>query len=133
MQKAHGKGASSLATLLMADFRWMSSGGILRDGSGDIANTLNSLEEMESMVASRVKAAVDGWKLYPIGAGLDSFQGSPVNQNTELSLQRAVIASLTRQFLPAGSFTVQTISVGGTIELYVYIQKTLVFQSTVTL
>lgn len=117
----------------MADLRWMSFGGTLLDGSGDLAVTLSSTEELESMVATRVKAAVDGWKLYTIGAGLETFPGLPVNTNTELSIQRAVTSSLTRQFLSAGSFTVQTLAVGSSIEIYIYLNKTLLLATTVTL
>lgn len=117
----------------MADFRWMSAGGILLDGNGDIATTLNSLEELESMIQTRLKAAVNGWKQYAIGAGLDVFQGQPVNTNTELSIQRAVTSSLIRQFLPSGSFQVQTIAIGSTIEIYVYINKTLITSTSLTL
>jgi hypothetical protein len=117
----------------MPDFRWMSSGGILLDGNGDIATTLNSLEELESMTATRLKAAVDGWKQYAIGAGLEAFQGQPVNTNTELSIQRAVTSALTRQFLPSGSFTVQTLAVGSTVEIYVYLNQTLITSTAITL
>jgi hypothetical protein len=111
----------------------MSSGGILLDGTGDVATTLNSIEELDSMISTRLKAAVNGWKLYAIGAGLDVFPGNPVNNNTELSIQRAVTASLTRQFLPSGSFTVQTLAIGNTIEIYVYVSGTLVTSTSVTL
>ena len=85
------------------------------------------------MITTRLKAAVNGWKLYAIGAGLDIYPGNPVNSNTELSIQRAVTASLTRQFLPSGSFTVQTLAVGNTIEIYVYVNQTLVATDSVTL
>lgn len=111
----------------------MSQGGLLLDGTGDVAVTLNSLEEIESMIATRLKASVKAWKLYAIGAGLDVFQGQPVNSNTELSIQRAVTASLTRQFLPAGSFTVQTVAIGNQIEVYVYINQTLITSTSLTL
>jgi hypothetical protein len=111
----------------------MSSGGILLDGTGDLAVTLSPLEEFNSMVATRLKAAVKGWKLYAIGAGLEVFPGNPVNTNTELSIQRAVTASLTRDFLPSGSFTVQTLAIGDTIEIYVYISKTLVASTSIVL
>jgi hypothetical protein len=80
----------------LMDLRWPSMGGTLVDGNGDLATTLSPLEEMGSMVMTRMKGALDAWKLYPgIGADLDSFRGSPVgiNQDTELSIQRAVTAS----------------------------------------
>ena len=92
------------------DLRWTSQGGVLIDGTGDLAVTLTPQEELETMTATRLKAAVDGWKSYAIGAGLEDFKGSSIgiNQNTELAIQRRVTSSLTNQFLPAGSFTVQT-------------------------
>ncbi|HEV2483978.1 MAG TPA: hypothetical protein VGT08_00430 [Terracidiphilus sp.] len=40
----------------MADFRWTSLGGVLVDGTGDIATTLSAQEELETMVATRLKA-----------------------------------------------------------------------------
>jgi hypothetical protein len=117
----------------MADLRWMSSGGLLLDGTGDIATTLSPLEELNSMVMTRLKAAVNAWKLYSIGAGLEVFPGNPVNANTELSIQRAVTASLTRQFLPSGSFTVQTLAIGNSIEVYVYMGRALVANTSLVL
>ena len=80
----------------MADLRWQSMGGTLLDGNGDLAVTLSPLEERSTMAATRLKAAVNAWKSYPgIGAGLDSYRGNPIGitQDTELSLQRAVIAA----------------------------------------
>ena len=41
----------------MSDLRWTSQGGVLMDGTGDIAITLTSIEELETMVATRLKAA----------------------------------------------------------------------------
>lgn len=66
----------------MADFRWTSLGGVLVDGRGDIATTLSAREELETMVATRLKAAFNGWKLYQIGANLQAFIGSSVGINT---------------------------------------------------
>ena len=117
----------------MADLRWMSFGGLLLDGTGDIATTLSSLEELNSMVMTRLKGAVKAWKLYSVCAGLQVFPGNPVNANTELSIQRAVTASLTRQFLPSGSFTVQTLAIGNTIEVYAYLNNTLVASTSLVL
>ena len=118
----------------MSDLRWTSQGGVLMDGTGDIAITLTSIEELETMVATRLKAAINGWKLYLIGANLDAFIGSSVgiNQNTALAIQRQVIASLTNQLLPAGSFTVQTIVLGNEIQVLVYLGPSLVATQTVT-
>jgi hypothetical protein len=117
----------------MPDFRWQSFGGILLDGSGDIATTLSSAEEISTMISTRLKAAVNGWQLYSIGAGLNLYPGNPVNANTEASIVRAVTSSLTNQFLSSGSFTVQTLAVGNTIEIYVYVGSTLVASTSVTL
>jgi hypothetical protein len=115
------------------DIGWMSQGGMLLDGSGDLRTTANSLEEVTSMIDTRLKAAVDGWKLYNIGAGLEVYPGMPVNNDTELSIQRAVSAALTYQFLPVGSFSLQTIAIGNQIELYVYINNTLITSTTLSL
>jgi hypothetical protein len=52
----------------MVDFRWMSKGGVLLDATGDISFTTTPWECMVAMVNTRLKAAVNGWKLYPIGA-----------------------------------------------------------------
>ena len=85
------------------------------------------------MVMTRLKGAVKAWKLYSVCAGLEVFPGNPVNANTELSIQRAVTTSLTRQFLPSGSFTVQTLAIGNTIEVYVYLNNTLVASTSLAL
>lgn len=119
----------------MADFRWTSQGGTLVDGNGDIATTVSATEELESMAATRIKAAFNSWKLYQIGANLQQFIGSStgINQNTVLSIQRAVTASLTNQFLPAGSFTVQTVVLGKEVQILVYLAGKLLVSQTVTL
>lgn len=58
------------------DLRWTSSGGLLLDGTGNLATTLSSMEELQTMVATRRKAGPRSWKLYTIGAGFDSVIGS---------------------------------------------------------
>jgi hypothetical protein len=118
----------------MADLRWQSYGGVLIDGTGDLALTTSAQEEIETMVATRLKASLNSWKLYSIGAGLDSFEGSPlgINQNTTLAIQRQVNAALTYQLLPAGSFTVSTVVFGNEVEVLVYIGKSLVASTTVS-
>ncbi len=119
----------------MPDFRWTSLGGVLVDGTGDIATTVTTKEEIETMVATRLKAAINGWKLYRIGADLQSFLGSSVgiNQNTVLSIQRQVTASLNNQLLPAGSFSVQTLVLGNTVQVLVYLGSSLIASTTVKL
>ena len=115
------------------DFRWTSMGGVLMDGAGDIGLTETALEELSTMAATRVKAALHGWKLYPIGADLDTYIGSPVgiNQNTELAIQRRVAAALTNQFLPTGSFTVQTVTLGEEVQVLVYLGQSLIVSYSV--
>jgi hypothetical protein len=110
-------------------------GGIMLDGTGDIATTLNAREEVCTMAATRLKAAFRGWKLYSIGADLDSFRGSPVgiNQNTELAIQRQAAASLTNQFLPPGSFSIRTVTFGNEVQVLVYIGQTLAVTTSVIL
>ena len=103
------------------------------DGAGDIALTQSVTEELSTMVATRLKAALNGWKLYPIGASLETFIGSPVgiNQNTELAIQRRVTSALTLQLLPAGSFTVQTVTLGNEVQVLVYLGQSLVASTSV--
>jgi hypothetical protein len=103
-------------------------GGVLMDGAGDLALTSLAIEELSTMVATRLKAAVNGWKLYKIGAGLDSFVGSPVgiNQNTELAIQRRVTSALAYKLLPTGSFIVQTLTLGNEVEVFVYLGQSLI-------
>ncbi len=93
------------------DLRWTSRGGLLLDGTGDLATTLSSMEELQTMVATRFKARPRSWKLYTIGAGFDSVIGSStgINQNTELAIQRRAQASVS-DLLPAGSLNMQTVT-----------------------
>ena len=59
----------------------------------------------EPMVATRLKANPRSWKLYTIGAGLDTMIGSPtgINQNTELAIHRRCLAA-TSDRLPPGRY-----------------------------
>lgn len=57
---------------------------------------------LEDMVRTRLKAAVDGWKLYRIGADLDRMVGQTDPREYEPAIQRLVHSALTRQFLAAG-------------------------------
>lgn len=117
------------------DLRWTSNGGTLIDGNGDLATTSSSQEELESMAATRLKASVNSWKLYKnIGANLSSFEGQPIgiNNNTALAIQRSVTASMTDQFLPAGSFTVQTIVFVNEIQVMLYVGNVLIATTSVS-
>ena len=115
------------------DFRWMSQGGLVLDQTGDISFTASPWECLAAMVNTRLKAAIDGWKLYRIGADLLNLIGSTVNAELELSIQRQVQASLTQDFLPTGAFTVSTLRVGPrTIQVFVYVQNQMVASTTVS-
>ncbi len=111
---------------MSVDYKWMSNGGLLLDGSGDIAFTSSPIECATAMVRSRLKAAVDGWRLYRIGAGLDSYLGNTSDTIAETSIQRRVISALTNKYLPASVFQVSTLRLGSVIQVFVYINKQLV-------
>jgi hypothetical protein len=111
-------------------------GGMLMDGAGDLGLTQTATEELSTMAATRVKGDTNAWKLYPgICANLDSYIGSPVgiNQDTELAIQRSTSASLTNQFLPAGSFVVATVTLGNEVQVLVYLGQTLVATTSVVI
>lgn len=112
------------------DLNWMSRGGVLIDGSGDLAmgDTLSSLKDM---VGTRLKTALDGWKLYRIGADLHRVIGETVSPELEIRIQRQVEAALLKDFLPQGSFTVKTLPSGSQITIYVYLQDKLLATETV--
>lgn len=117
----------------MRDLRWMSSGGLLIDGSGDIACTdSNSLESTHSVVRSRLKAALNGFKLYKIGADLQNRIGDTVSQETEIGIRRQITQCLSTNFLSTGSFQVETISDIDKVHAFVYMNKELVGKVTVT-
>lgn len=117
---------------MAVDLRWMSKGGVLVDSTGDVAFTESPWECLRTMVNTRLKAALDGWKSYQIGADLENLVGSTVTAELETSIQRQVEASLTNDFLPVGSFTVSTLKIGSNvIQVYVYIQNQLIASQTV--
>jgi hypothetical protein len=118
---------------MSVDFRWQSQGGILLDGSGDIATTdPSTMESTVDVVRSRLKASLNGWKLYAIGADLQARVGDIIAPELEIALQRQVYNSLTNSFLPRGSFTVETLSFGDTVRVLVFISQTLIAQATVS-
>ena len=71
------------------DLKWMSQGGVLLDG-GDIA-LCDPLEGIKDMVRTRLKAALNAWKLYAIGADLEDFIGNAISDELEVSLRRQVV------------------------------------------
>lgn len=116
---------------MSVDFAWMSKGGVLLDSTGDIAFTQSPWECMQAMVSTRLKAAIDGWKLYRIGADLDALIGQTVAPELETAIQRQVQASLSNDFLPVGFFQVKTVALGQSVKVFVYIQSTLIASTTV--
>ena len=118
---------------MSVDYRWQSLGGILLDSTGDIAlSEPTGLESLEDMIRSRLKAAVNGWQLYAIGANLQSAMGTVVSEELEITLQRLVASSLTNQFLQQGDFQVATLAEGDMVTVFVYINSTLIATAIAT-
>jgi hypothetical protein len=118
------------------DIAWMSSGGMLLDGTGDIAFTTSDFTDVLSMIATRLKADLGAWQSYPtIGANLKSLLGNVASQEINASAQKLISTSLTNQFLSQGDFVVKTILVGKLLNIYVYerITSALILSTTVSL
>ena len=110
----------------MIDFRWMEFGGIYLDPAGDIALTsAATMDSVRDIVESRLKTAANGWKLYPIGAGLEARLGDVTDPEFTLSLQRQVTGALSNGFLPTNSFQVKVLPYRTRVEVLVYAQNTL--------
>jgi hypothetical protein len=117
---------------MSTDYKWMSQGGLLLDGNGDIAFTSSDLETTVSMVRTRLKAATDGWQAYPgLGAGLENFRGQTSNAETELSIQRTVLNAISAGYLPQSMFTVNTLRIYGQILIFVFLNNQMIASSSV--
>lgn len=116
----------------MIDYRWMSSGGLLMDGTGDIDTYNTPLESTVDMVRTRIKASLNAWQLYSLGADLQNFIGNVSDSELEVQIQRQVLSSLSRGYLPTNVFNVVTTRLGNTITVFVYIQKQLVATAIIT-
>lgn len=115
----------------MPDFSWMSCGGCLIDGTGDLA--LATVEDsLHDMIVTRLKAALDGWQLYRIGADLEALVGNTVTDELEIAVRRQVEMALSRDLLPRGGFQVKTLVVGNLIQVFVFVQESLVATIQVT-
>jgi hypothetical protein len=111
------------------DFKWMSSGGILLDGAGDIAVTLEgSAESIKDIVRSRLKAALHGWQLYAMGADLQRLVGRTVSAELETVVVRQIQSALSANFLPRGTFNVRTLTLNDSIQAMVFLNSTVVAQ-----
>ena len=117
----------------MVDFRWMSKGGLLLDGDGDIAVTgAATLESIVDLVRSRLKAAYDGWQLYRIGADLEANIGQINTAELEIKVRRQAAGAI-GDILPAGAYEVLTLRRESDLTVLVYLQGTLIAQTTLSL
>jgi len=122
--------ANTAANGGLIDWSWMSQGDLLL-GGGDIATTdPATLQSIQDMVRTRLKAALNGWQLYSIGADLLARIGDTIDKELNITLRRQINQSLTNQFLPRGSFTVQSLTDNGTISLFVYLNQSLIASAT---
>jgi hypothetical protein len=117
----------------VVDFCWQSQGGVMIDGTGDIACTDDStMDSVVDIVRSRLKAALNGWKLYAIGADLQSAVGQAIDPELELTLQRQVTQSLSDGFLSQSQFQVTTLVTGSKVLVLVYLDSQLIVQAAVS-
>lgn len=115
------------------DCKWMSQGGLMLDGNGDIAFTSTSLETVISMTRTRLKAATNAWQSYPgMGAGLEAFRGNTSNSEIELTIKRTVLSAISNNFLPSSVFTVNTLRVYGRIIVYVFLNNQFIASSSIS-
>jgi len=118
---------------MSVDFKWSSQGGTMLDGTGDLCLTSDPMESYGDMVRSRLKAAINAWKLYPgIGAGLKESLGYANSNETEIALRKRVLSSLTTNFLPSGTFDETTLALDDEITVMVYLNQSLIAQATVS-
>lgn len=113
------------------DMNWASTGGIIMSPSGDIALSPPT-KGTQQIIYSRLKAALNGWKQYIIGANLQAFHGTVVDEDLENDIQQSVANALSTQFLPSGSFEVTTLAAGGSVTIYVFINSTLAAQAVLS-
>ena len=112
---------------------WMSQGGVLLDGTGDLALDSSVYNCFATMVRTRLKAAMNGWKLYPgIGADLKNLLGSANSNELQVALRKAATASLTNNFLASGSFTITSLGIDDQVSIFVYINQSLIATATVS-
>lgn len=107
------------------DFAWTSNGGVLLDGTGDLAFS-SPTDSLYDMIRTRLKTDLDGWKLYRIGAGLKSLIGQVNDAEVQTEVSRRINASLSNQLLPPGALIVKIVPLGPIIQAYVYVNQALV-------
>lgn len=111
-----------------------SGGGLLLDGSGEVATTPETgTDDIVRIVRSRLKAALHGWQLYPMGADLPNLVGQTVGAELDITIERQVVQCLTYDgFLAPTDFSVQTLSYRGVLTILVYLQTTLIATASLT-
>lgn len=114
------------------DWKWMSCGGLLLDGKGDIAIETDPEESIKDVIRSRLKADFNGWQLYQIGAGLQSRIGDTISPELEDKIKQQVTDSLTYRFLPATAFDVETLVNGDKILVLVFLNGQVAVTATLT-
>lgn len=110
----------------------MTTGGLLLDGVGDIA-WANANDSLADMVRTRLRASLNGWQCYPIGADLEARLGDTLSAQLELQVQMQTSDSLSYQFLDRGTFSVQTTTAGQQMDVYVYLGQSLLAVATINL
>lgn len=114
----------------LVDWLYMSQGDLILAG-GDIGITdPTTLQSIIDMTQTRLKAALFGWQLYQIGADLVARIGDTLSQELNITLRRQVNQSLTNQFLPNGTFSVQSLQDNGMISIFVYLNQSLLATAT---
>jgi hypothetical protein len=114
----------------MADLQWMSAGGLVLDGTGDIALTINDYQDLQSMIVTYLQANSNSWQLYNIGANLGSIPGNANNAEVEATVVKQIQSALSG-ILPSGSFSIKTLQVGSLFDVYFYINSKLVATTTI--
>jgi len=88
--------------------RWSSS----QINTGDIAFGTSRSRPLQ-LVYSRLKAALTGWKaICDLALIYNPFAGIVIDNTSQLAIQKNITLALSNQFLPNGSFQVQTTASG---------------------
>lgn len=115
------------------DLKWMSCGGLLLDGRGDLALETDPVSSVKDVIRSRLKADFDGWQLYRIGAGLQNRLGDTIGEELEVQIKRQVLESLSHEFLPSAACDVETVVTGpGKILVIVYLDNEPAVQAVIS-
>jgi len=115
------------------DLKWMSGGGLMLDSRGDLAVETDPLASIIDIIRTRLRSAVRGWQLYEIGAGLEDFVGEAITEELESRIRRRVVQALTRDFLTADQFDVETLVYRpGEILVVVYLDRQAVARATIS-